>query len=66
MYPIGVLSYAILFACTGLLVYWVKRCLLILSASSDEVDRVLNADIQLGRAVLALIRCALFPSTAAD
>ena len=61
-----VLSLAVLFACTGLLVYWLARCLLLCFADGDEVDRVLDADIRLGRAVLALIRSALCPPIAAN
>ena len=37
----GVLSPAILFACTGLLVYWLARCPLICSATGGEINRVL-------------------------
>ena len=42
----------IIFVCSGLLVYWFSRMLLLLNGSKEEIDETLESDLWWGRRVV--------------
>jgi hypothetical protein len=50
-----------IFFCTGLLVYWVARTLLLLHGSDEAIDETLECDLWWGRRVLLGLRTMFVP-----
>jgi len=53
----------IIFVCSGLLVYWFSRTLLLLRRSEAETDEILESDLWWGRRLLLGIRTMFESST---
>ena len=51
----------ILFVSTGLLIYWVARSWLLLTAGEEEIDETLETDLWWGRRLLLSLRALLVP-----
>jgi hypothetical protein len=49
-------AYLIIFVCTGLLVYWFARTVLLLRKPPEEIDEVLESDLWWGRRCLLALR----------
>jgi hypothetical protein len=56
-------GYFIIFVCSGLLVYWFARTLLLLKESPEEIDEVLESDLWWGRRCLLALRMSFGPPT---
>jgi hypothetical protein len=50
------MSELVIFVCTGLLVYWSFRTLLLLKGSQEEIDETLEGDLWWGRRLLLGLR----------
>lgn len=57
------MSELIIFVCSGLLVYWFSRSLLLLNRSKPEIEATLDYDLWWGRRVLSEIRTMFVPPT---
>ena len=55
------MSVLIVFLCSGLLVYWFARTLLLLYGSDEAVDEALECDLWWGRRLLLGLRAAVEP-----
>ena len=55
------MSAFIIFACTGLLVYWVFRVTMLLYGSDDEINETLESDLWRGRRLLLGLRSMFVP-----
>ena len=51
------------FICTGLLVYWISRTLLLLKGCEEEIDDTLESDLWRGRRLLLWLRTMFVPPT---
>jgi hypothetical protein len=58
-----IITEVILFCSTGLFIYWIKRALLILSRSKEEIDRVLESDLWWGQRFWLVLRTLFNPSS---
>ena len=58
-----VVTESIIFFSIGLFVYWVKRALLIIAESQEEIDHVLDSDLWWGRRCWLALRILLNPSS---
>jgi hypothetical protein len=56
-------GYFIIFVCSGLLVYWFARTVLLLKESPEEIDEVLESDLWWGRRCLLTLRMSFGPPT---
>ena len=54
-------AYLIVFVCSGLLVYWAARTLLLLQGSSEAIDEALAYDQWWGRKLLPGLSTAFGP-----
>jgi hypothetical protein len=50
------MSEFVIFSCSGLLVYWAFRALLLLKGSEEEIHETLEADVWWVRSLLLAIR----------
>jgi hypothetical protein len=55
------MSALIMFVCTGLLVYWVARTVLLLFGRQEEIEEILEFDLWYGRRLLVGLRSACLP-----
>jgi hypothetical protein len=55
------MSVLTIFFCTGLLVYWVARTLLLLHGSDEAIDNTLECDLWWGRRILLGLRGTFGP-----
>jgi hypothetical protein len=54
-------SLVIIFVCSGLLVYWVARTVLLLHGSDEAIDEMLECDLWWGRRLLLGLRSIVEP-----
>ena len=57
------MSALIIFVCTGLLVYWFARTVLLLCGPDEAIDETLEYDLWWGRRVLLGLRAMFVPPT---
>lgn len=58
-----IVTESILFFSMGLFVYWVARALLIIAASEQEINDVLDSDLLRGRRIWPALRMVFNPSS---
>jgi hypothetical protein len=58
---LAVIDYAIIFASSGLLVYWFSRAVLLLHGAHESIEETLDCDAWWGRRLLLLIRSMIEP-----
>ena len=56
------MSLMTIFICSGLLVYWVARTVLLLHGTDEVIDKTLECDLWWGRTVLLFVRSGVSPS----
>ena len=57
------MSAIIIFVCSGLLVYWVARTVLLLHGPEEAIDETLECDLWWGRRLLLGLRTMFVPPT---